>query len=80
MAGNDQVIEFTPEPGFTIEGLARHISQMMRDLDMDARILLPGQIHMEIPQGTPPREIVKEYKAYIAAQMKRRATSNLNLR
>ncbi len=75
---NDNVIEFTPEPGFMIEKLAPQIIQMMRDMGMDAHINLPNGVTIEIEQECTAKEIIAGYKELIKAQIRRRSVSNKN--
>lgn len=75
---DDDVINFTPEPGFTIENLAVTIVQMMRDLDMDAHVNLPNDIVIEISKDCTAKEIISGYKEYMSARVKSRPASNKN--
>lgn len=76
--GDDNVIEFTPEPGFMIEALAPQIVQMMRDMDMDAHINLPDRVTIEIERDCTVKEIITGYKEYIKTRISGRAASNRN--
>lgn len=76
--GNDDVIDFTPEPGFTIENLAVTIVEMMRDMDMDAQVNLPDNVVVEIDRDCTVKEIIAGYKKFIASQVRARAPSNKN--
>lgn len=73
----ENVIHFTPEPGFTIEGLARTIVKAMREMDMDAQVDFPG-ITMDIEKNCTVGEIVEGYKEYVKTHIGSRAPSNRN--
>lgn len=75
---DDDVIDFTPETGFIIENLARTIVDMMRDMDMDAHVNLPGGVVVEIDKECTAQEIIKGYKDYMSDQIASRPASNKN--
>jgi hypothetical protein len=75
--GDDHVIDFKPETGFTIEKLAKQIVDMMRDLDMDARITLPDAV-IEIEKECTAKEIIDGYKEFIATKIRGRTSANKN--
>ncbi len=75
---DDKVIQFTPETGFTIEKLARTIVQMMRDMDMDAHVNLPGGDVMEIDRQCTAKDIIKSYKEFMASRLCKIIPSNKN--
>lgn len=75
---DDDVIDFTPETGFTIEKLAITIVDMMRDLDLDAHINLPDGTVIEIDKECTVKEIVEGYKGFLAGHIRARTPSNKN--
>jgi hypothetical protein len=75
---DDDVIEFTPESGFTIESIAPMVVQVMREMEMDARLILPNDIVVEIDRDCTVKEIVAGYKEYMKSQIKSRPASNKN--
>ena len=75
---DDEVIQFTPEVGFTIEKLASTIIQMMREMDMDAHINLPGGVTIEVERHCTAKEIITGYQEYIKTQITSRSASNKN--
>jgi hypothetical protein len=75
---DDEVIDFTPESGFVIEKLAPTIVRMMREMEMDARVNLPGGVVLEIEKECTVKEIIKGYKEYIAGHISTRPVSNKN--
>ena len=75
--GDEQVIEFTPEAGFTIEKLARELVRHMRELEMDARVILPNMV-LEIEKDCTPKEIVDGYNEAMKAHITIRHPSNKN--
>ncbi|MFH1158360.1 MAG: hypothetical protein V1721_05690 [Pseudomonadota bacterium] len=75
---DDEVINFTPESGFTIESLAATVVQMMRELDMDACVNLPDRVVLEIEKECTAKEIIAGYKKFIARKIKSRTPSNKN--
>ncbi len=75
---DDEVIDFTPEAGFVIEKLAPTIVKMMRTMDMDAHVNLPGNVVIEIDKECTAQEIIKGYKEYMADHISTRPVSNKN--
>jgi hypothetical protein len=75
---DDEVIDFTPESGFVIEKLAASVVRMMREMDMDARVHLPGDVILEIEKECTAGEIIKGYKEYMADRISSRPASNKN--
>ncbi|MCK5555628.1 MAG: hypothetical protein KAI76_05280 [Alphaproteobacteria bacterium] len=74
----EEVINFTPKPAFTIESLASTVIQMMRELDMDACINLPDNVVLEIDKECTAKEIIAGYKKFIARKLKSSMPSNKN--
>jgi hypothetical protein len=75
---DDDVIDFTPETGFTIEKLAVTIVEMMQDLGLDARINLPNGVVIEIEKECTVKEIIDGYKDFLAGHIRARTPSNKN--
>ncbi len=75
---DDEMINFTPEAGFTIESLAKTVIQMMHELDMDAYVNLPDGAVLEIEKECTAKEIIDGYKKFLSKKMKLRPPSNKN--
>jgi hypothetical protein len=74
----NQILDFRPENGFTIEKLAEMIVQAMQDMDMDAQITLPGKVVLEIERECTEEEIIEGYNTFKATQAKAWRASNRN--
>ncbi|MBU6474820.1 MAG: hypothetical protein KGQ70_02540 [Alphaproteobacteria bacterium] len=74
----DDVLDFTPESGFVIEKLAVSIVDMMREMDMDARLNLPDGTVIDIEKECTKQDIVAGYKEYVANSISSRPASNRN--
>ncbi len=57
---NDDILEFTPEPGTRIEDIAPFIVEAMEELGVDAEIHFPT-FTLEIPLGSTAKDIVDTY-------------------
>jgi hypothetical protein len=57
---DDEIIEFTPEPGAKIEQIAPLISRMAKDMGMDAEIHFPA-FTLEVPCGASPKDIIDAF-------------------
>ncbi len=80
MSGDDKenVLDFTPQSGFVIEKLAVSIVDMMREMDMDARINLPDGTVIDIEKECTTKDIIDGYKEYMANSISARPASNKN--
>lgn len=57
---DDEVIEFTPEPGAKIEQIAPIVAKLTKKLEMDAEIHFPG-FSLQVPQAATAGDILKAY-------------------
>lgn len=57
---DDDIIEFTPEPGAKIEKIAPIVAKMTRKLEMDAEIHFPN-FTLHVPQAATTWDILQAY-------------------
>lgn len=57
---DDDILEFTPEPGTPIEDLAPMVVKAMEMLDVDAEIHFPT-FTLEVPRGATAKDIIEAY-------------------
>jgi hypothetical protein len=57
---DDEIIEFTAEPGAKIELIAPVVAKMTKQLEMDAEIHFPN-FTLHVPQAANVRDILEAY-------------------
>jgi len=57
---DDDILEFTPEPGTPIEEIAPMVVDAMEILDIDAEIHFPT-FTLEVPRGATEKDIIDAY-------------------
>ena len=80
MSGNydEHILEFELKNGFAIEKAAKEIVRMMREVNMDAVLQIPGGVTFEIDRDCTANDIVDGYKEFIKSKISKTLPSNSN--